>query len=261
MKSRVTPTTPVGPLLSDVDKLRTVIRNVRGKQITSAETKAHIGAVAQGWFNTYKAMTAGKDVDHIDTIFGALLTAAERSPSTDKVRKQLKALRGQIVDLQTEMVRDPPQPLTPQDIAPSFATVSNPLMRAILVRRWDECVACLIAGAPMAATVMMGGLLESLFLARINREANQAPIFTAQAAPKDKQGKTLPLNQWMLGSYIAVSHELGWITQSGKDVSEVLQDYRNYIHPQKELSRQASLTPDDARMFWEVFKAIARRLI
>ena len=122
-------------------------------------------------------------------------------------------------------------------------------------------MACLTAGAPMAATVMMGGLLESLFLSRINRETNQAPIFTAQAAPKDKHGKALPLNRWMLGSYIAVAHELGWITQSGRDVSEVLQDYRNYIHPQKELSRQAALTPEDARMFWAVFKAIAQRLL
>jgi hypothetical protein len=109
--------------------------------------------------------------------------------------------------------------------------------------------------------VMMGGLLESLFLARINRESNQAPIFAARAAPKDKQGKPLPLNRWTLGTYITVAHEIGWITQSGRDVSEVLQDYRNYIHPQKELSRQAALTPDDARMFWAVFRAIAQRLL
>jgi hypothetical protein len=65
----------------------------------------------------------------------------------------------------------------------------------------------------------------------------------------------------MLGNYVAVVHEVGWITQSGRDVSEVLQEYRNYIHPQKELLLQASLTPDDARMLWAVFKAIAACLI
>jgi hypothetical protein len=208
-----------------------------------------------------KPAAAGKDVAPLDAVFGSLLTAAEKSPSATKIRKQLKDLRGQLVLLQMDLVRAPPQALPARDVAPPFSSVSNPLMQAILVRRWDECVACLSAGAPMAATVMMGGLLESLFLARINREPNQAPIFTAQAAPKDKQGKTLPLNQWMLGSYIAVAHELGWVSQSGRDVSEVLQNYRNYIHPQKELSRQASLTLDDARMFWAVFKAIAQRLL
>jgi hypothetical protein len=245
--SRLETGTPLGALLNDVDKLRAVIGRVHTKQINSAETKAHIKAVAQGWFNTYKPAAAGKDVAALDTVFGSLLTAAESAPSTARLRRQLKDLRKQIVLLQTELIRSPPPPVAAKDAAASFASVSDPLMQGILVRRWDECVACLAAGAPMAATVMMGGLL--------------APIFAAQAAPKDKQGKTLPLNKWMLGSYITVAHELGWITQSGKDVSEVLQDYRNYIHPQKELSRQASLTPDDARMFWAVFKAIAQRLL
>jgi hypothetical protein len=108
---------------------------------------------------------------------------------------------------------------------------------------------------------MMGGLLESLFLARIGRDPNPGPIFTAAAAPKDKNGKTKPLKDWGLGDYIAVAHELTWITQSGKDVSAVLQNYRNYIHPTKELSSQYSLVQDDAKMFWEVFKAIALRLL
>jgi hypothetical protein len=259
--SRLQTGTPLGELLNDVDKLRRVIGNVRGGQIQSAETKAHIRAVAQGWFNTYKAAAAGKDTAALDTVFSSLLTAAESAPSTPRLRKQLKDLRKQIVLLQTELIASPPPAVAARDAAPPFASVPDPVMRAILVRRWDECVACLAANAPMAATVMMGGLLESLFLARVNREANQAPIFAARAAPKDKQGKPSPLNRWTLGTYIAVAHEIGWITQSGRDVSEVLQDYRNYIHPQKELSRQAALTPDDARMFWAVFKAIAQRLL
>jgi len=261
MASQAKPATHVGPLLGDVDKLRAVVGKVRGVQIQSAETKAHIRAVAQGWFNTYKRAAAGKDVAALDAVFGSLLTAAESAPSAKRIRKQLKSLRKQIVLLQTELIASPPPPVATPDAAPSFASVPDPIMRSILVRRWDECVACLAANAPMAATVMMGGLLESLFLARIHREANQAPIFTAKAAPKDKHGQALPLNRWMLGSFITVAHELGWITESGKDVSGVLQDYRNYIHPQKELSRQAALMPDDARMFWAVFKAIAQRLL
>jgi hypothetical protein len=198
MASKAQPATPVGPLLGDLDKLRTVIGNVRGKQVQSAETKAHIRAVAQGWFNTYKPDTAGKDVAALDAVFGSLLTAAESAPSTVRIRKQLKSLRKQIVLLQTELIASPAPAAATRDAAPSFASVPDPVMRGILVRRWDECVACLAANAPMAATVMMGGLLESLFLARINRESNQGPIFAARAAPKDKQGKPLPLNRWTL---------------------------------------------------------------
>jgi hypothetical protein len=103
----------------------------------------------------------------------------------------------------------------------------------------------------------MGGLLESLFLARINREPNQAAVFTATAAPRNtKTGQTLPLKEWGLKDYIAVARELRWIPQSVKDVGEIVRDYRNYIHPQKELSHQIDLTIADAQMFWQVSKAI-----
>ena len=67
---------------------------------------------------------------------------------------------------------------------------------------------------------MMGGLLEGLLLARVNSESNKSPIFTASAAPKDKQGKTLQLKEWTLRNYIAVAHELKWISQPIKDIGE-----------------------------------------
>jgi hypothetical protein len=251
--------TPIGALLADLNRLRGVVGRVRTAQIQSSEVKAHIRAVASAWFKTYRGVAAGKDVTSLDEVFTYLRTASERSPSTAKVRDQLRQVRDSVIELQTTLIASPPA--TSVDVAPSFAAVPNPLMKQVLKKRWDECVACLKVGAPLAATVMMGGLLESLFLARVNRETNLAPIFTAKAAPKDKAGKTWPLKDWGLGDYIAVAHELGWITQSGKDVSGVLQNYRNYIHPQKELSSAASLSSEDARMFWAVFKAMAQRLM
>jgi hypothetical protein len=238
-----------------------VIGRVRTPQIWSGEDRAHIKALATAWFRTYKAAAVGKDVGSIDRAFGTLLTAAEQAPSTQKVRNQLKSLRTEVITLQTQLIAAPPQASLATDAAPSFATVPDPVMRQILVRRWDECVACLGASAPLAAIVMMGGLLESLFLARVNREPNQAAIYTSRSVPKDKVGKGRPLKEWGLGDFISVAHDLGWITQSGKSVSAVLQNYRNFIHPQKELASQAALTPDDARMLWMIAKEIAIRLL
>jgi hypothetical protein len=119
-------------------------------------------------------------------------------------------------------------------------------MQEILKRRWLECTACIAANAPLAATVMMGGLLEGLLLARINRETNKAPIFTAVAAPRDKQNQTLPLKEWTLQHYIDVAHELTWLSATAKDIGVVLRDYRNYIHPHKELTHAISLQKNDA---------------
>ena len=117
-------------------------------------------------------------------------------------------------------------------------------------------------GANLAATVMMGGLLEALLLARVNLETDKKPIFTAKAAPKDKTtGKSHALKDWALKDYIDVAHELTWITKSAKDIGEVLRDYRNYIHPHKEHSHKVKLNSSDGLIFWGVTKSIATQVI
>ena len=81
--------------------------------------------------------------------------------------------------------------LAAKDAPPDFSPLANTDMQAVLVGRWTECIQCVGASAPMAATVMMGGLLETLLLARINVETNKAPIFTASSAPRDRAGKNV----------------------------------------------------------------------
>jgi hypothetical protein len=155
------------------------------------------------------------------------------------------------------------QPASPTvEPPPAFsALTSDTTMQAILVRRWTEVQTCITAGANLAATVMMGGLLETLLLARINIVTNKAPIFTAKNAPKDKAGKTLGLADWKLLAMVEVAHEVRWITKSAKDVGNVLRDFRNYIHPHKEHTDRVEITPDDARMFWEVCKTVSRQIL
>jgi hypothetical protein len=108
---------------------------------------------------------------------------------------------------------------------------------------------------------MLGGLLEALFLARINRLPSLAQVFTATAAPKDKAGKPRSLKEWGLKDYLDVAKELGWIRQSAKDIGQVLRDYRNYIHPEKELSHDIALVAEDTAMFVNVFSSLAEQII
>ena len=70
-------------------------------------------------------------------------------------------------------------------------------------------------------------------------------MFEAKSAPKDKKntGKALDLRKWTLHDYIAVAHELKWVSTPVRDISAVLKDYRNLIHPYEELLRDTNLTP------------------
>ena len=255
--------------LGEVDRLRRVVKRGKTGQVWSVEEKSLVKATAFSWFNNHRKEVqtqVGDDfINDLDNYYKTLLNAGDRFISRSKYDDLLKSIRKELINLRghTLTTRQSGALQSTADEPPKFdPLIADSRMRDILSNRWLECCACLSAGAPLAATVMMGGLLEALLLARINKEQNKVYIFTAVTAPRDKStGKALPLKDWTLRNFIDVAHELNWISQSAKDIGEVLRDYRNYVHPYKEFSHGIHLREDDASLFWEISKGIARQII
>jgi hypothetical protein len=201
-----------------------------------------------------------------DAIYRDILAATNRKTSRTRYVDLLKTLKKSLCSLQADNAIELSGPIkhkASSDAPPSFATIAaDAEMQLLLVNRWNECVSCVNYDLPLAATVMMGGILEALLIARINRLTDQSPVFKAKAAPKDKtSGAVLKLREWTLSNYIDVAHETGWISDTYKDVGAILRDYRNYIHPYKEYQHKKRLTPDDSKMLWEISKTIVRQIL
>jgi hypothetical protein len=253
--------------ITEVSRLDKILKDGRPRvQVTLSDERSLAKATALAWFTVHKepiaAVVPETATIQIDGAYKVILEASERAGARTKYLSTIKGLKRDLVRLRSDCASMPAAHITTADQSPDFAPlISDPAMQRILVARWDECTRCLNANVPLAATVMMGGLLEALLLARINREPVKKNIFTAKTVPKDHLKKTKPLSEWMLRDFIEVVHELNWITVSAKDVGAVLRDYRNYIHPQKQLSHGVHLKPADATLFWEVSKSIARQVI
>ena len=252
--------------LGEADRLRKFLKKKRTAQVWAADERSIAKATALAWFNAHRAALAGLGSSPkfrtAESLYSDLLEASDRATSRATYDGLLKSLREALIALRSEGASQPVSPTPTSDQPPSFAPlISDTRMQTILADRWCECVKCISASAPLSATVMMGGLLEALLLGRVNRETNKTPIFQAKAAPKEKNGQPKTLTEWTLKNYIDVSHELGWISVSAKDVGEVLRDYRNYIHPFKQFSHAVNLTTDDAHLLWEVSKAVTRQVI
>jgi hypothetical protein len=252
---------PLDETISAIDRLRKTLSKSSSPQIFGSEERSHLKAVALAWFNRHRQamehLPTG-DLQPADQIFQQLLELSERSPSRSKCRELLGTLKQRLITLRAKVVLSPEAGTAP----PSFdKLVADPEMAAILERRWRETGICRKYGAHLAATVMMGALLEALLLARTNMLPNPSPLFRAKTAPKDRTNKVLPLKEWTLRHYLDVAHELGWITRSAKDVGEVLRDYRNYIHPEKERRHGIILGPKDTAVFWTVFGSLAEQVL
>ncbi len=256
-------------VLAEIDRLNKILAKKKTAQVQNGEERQIVKATALAWFNQHRQCFASVQqmelATNVDKDYQVLLEGADRNSSRSKLRNTCKLLKQSLVTLRSEIVKNPASSKVLQassDLPPSFASlVADDKMQRILDRRWNECVTCIQANAPLAATVMMGGLVEALLLARINREADKKIVFTAKTAPKDDDGKPLQLKEWTLKNYLEVLHEIRCIGSSAKDVGAVLRDYRNYIHPNKEYSHGIHLVIGDARLFWEITKAICRELL
>jgi len=259
------PNDPVGGPLEDIAKILKIVSQVQARQIWSQDIRSHLKAVGFAWFNSYhhNYLEAGLSdiLSTLDSEYKTLISAAEGCPQKTGILGRLKKIQNTLKQMRSQILGTSRSASATSDSPPPFsALVADPFMQDVLLSRWKECISCISANAPVAAIVMMGGLLESLLLARVNRETSKQPIFLAKSAPRDKTGTPRLLKDWVLRDYIDVAHELQWISKSARDVSDVLRDYRNYIHPYKQVSSQTTLTGKDALVLWEVFKTIARQL-
>jgi hypothetical protein len=248
---------------------RNRVSKVKSAQVRGVDEIATLKATAQTWFHTHRPVVAAGaptvDLATVDTCFTAVLDATAKHAAKATYSKALKDAKEALIAARTAalVVPDAESTANTDDLAPDFSPLAgNQQMRDILTRRWHECAKCVTADAHLAAIVMMGGFLEALFVARANKMPDKTPLTSATNAPKDKTtGKTINYQDWMLDSYIKVGSELEWITESAKDVADKLKEYRNFIHPAKELRYGVTLGLNDSSMFWQVTKALARQLL
>jgi hypothetical protein len=254
----------IDSVIVEADKLRKLLAKGKTATVRNADEVGTIKAVAYSWFKRHRQEAVGAHPDvvsQLDALYKKILDGSDRQTSRSIYDSTLKEIRKNLLLCRAEQLVQ--QNVTTPDTVPDFSSVTaDPKMQAILSQRWMECGRCLKSEASLAATVMMGGLLEALLLSKINLASDKPAVFNVPSAPKDsKSGKVKPLKEWGLKDYISVSHEMGWISVSAKDVGAVLRDYLNYIHPFKQLSHEIELKPHDAQLFWEITKSITRQLV
>jgi hypothetical protein len=254
--------------IQEVTNARVLVSKIRSNQVRGIDQLAVLKSISYAWFYTHRreiANAPATDLSAIDDAYQTIIKSTDRSAAKATYLGALTRAKSALVDVRSALLTAPPRliDINSDDQAPDFSPLAgNPEMRLILNRRWDECRKCVAVEAHLAAIVMMGGLLEALFVARANKMPNKDFLIKAASAPKDKKtGKTLNYKEWMLESYIRVGHELNWITDSARQVADVLKEFRNYVHPDKEFRHGVNLADNDSAMFWNVTKALVRQLL
>lgn len=123
----------------------------------------------------------------------------------------------------------------------------------VLNERLQEIERTFSSGSFLSTVILAGSTLEGVFLGLATRHPRQ--FNSARSAPRDKEGKVLPLHRWNLSSYINVALELKLIQQDTQKFSHALRDFRNYIHPFEQLNSGFSLREHTAKICLQVLRA------
>jgi len=259
----------INAAIDEVTKARTRVSAIKSVQVKNVDAVASLKATAHTWFHTHKqvvvAAAPSLDLEAVDRHYTTVLNATAKHAAKKTYLVALKAAKGALVAARSAALAAPAAaPVSnTDDLAPDFSPlVGNQEMRDILTGRWHECAKCVKADAHLAAIVMMGGLLEAMFVARANKMPDPKPLISATNAPKDRAtGRTTNFQEWMLDSYIKVGCELKWITALGMTLADTLKEYRNYVHPAKELKHGVTLGSNDSSLLWPVTKGMVRQLL
>lgn len=106
--------------------------------------------------------------------------------------------------------------------------------------RINEIKSCFSGEAYLAVIFLAGSTLEGVLLGLAQNHPTK--FKQAEQRPKDKNGRCPELPNWTLAQLIDVSHELGFLKMDVKKFSHTLRDFRNYIHPCRQMIEQ--FTPD-----------------
>lgn len=130
--------------------------------------------------------------------------------------------------------------------------MSSPELRAIAKRDLLELEAALKAGSIKTVLVLSGSILEGILLDR---------LITRRAEAENLHPKSLPLEKWQLNDIIEISGKLDILpTETIAKFSHGLREFRNLIHPGRELRDKLVIAAEEARIGVEVLNIVFRTL-
>ena len=127
-----------------------------------------------------------------------------------------------------------------------------PDVAEIIQDRLKEAQACLCVGAYLSVIILYGSILEAVLLGAALKDPEE---FNRSAKAPKRRDKPKVFQDWTLLEFINVGCDLELLKPDVREFSQGLREFRNYIHPNKQL--KSDFKPDEftAKICFQVLKA------
>ena len=128
----------------------------------------------------------------------------------------------------------------------------------IVQQRLAEAHAALQSRSYLSVIFMCGSVLEGVLFGVAKRHPRE--FNRALKSPKNFEGKVKPLPDWTLAQLIDVACEAGFLKLDIGRFSHELRDFRNYIHPYKQLESRFFPDEQTAKICFQVLESALANL-
>lgn len=112
---------------------------------------------------------------------------------------------------------------------------------------------------PLTAIILSGSTLEGILLYIANKF--EAIFKQSQLSTKNKSNNTKEFDDWTLNNFIDVAHDIGFLKIDVKKLSHNLREFRNYVHPYKELENNYHPDINSAKIFVQILLLAINEII
>ena len=142
------------------------------------------------------------------------------------------------------------------DFCKAIFTIQDESMRNILLRDLQECAIAVVAGQDKLASIMCGSIIEALLIQKMR----ECGIEKYDLTEIRKNAVSCPICNMGLNELLYVANKEHLISSSCYHLGHYVRDYRNIVHPAKEVRMKEEISHETVLTMWTVLKQISSEL-
>ena len=144
------------------------------------------------------------------------------------------------------------------DLCKRILKIEDEDMKGIIFRDLKECAIAVVSGQDKTATIMCGSIIEALLMLKI--KAQGIAKYDISEISKSSKASKYPLIEMGLNELLFVAEKLNIIAKNSFHLGHYIRDYRNVVHPAKEIRMKEEISHSNVLTMWSVLKRIIEEL-
>lgn len=146
-----------------------------------------------------------------------------------------------------------------ENLTDKFNQLVDSDLKLILLRDLKECAIAVVSEQDKAATILCGSIIEALLMAKI--QERKIVKYDISEISKSKHATSYPIMDMGLNELLFVSEKEKIICKNNYHLSHYIRDYRNVVHPAKEIRMTQKITHENVLIMWTVLKQLTDELL